>query len=103
MERLVPIAALLLVLQGCNAEPTPVTPPAPYVRLPAIPGRPAAGYFNLPAPDRDDILLSVTSPQVGRIEMHESMTNGTMSSMRPLDRVPVRAGEQLSFAPGGRH
>ena len=103
MKRLVPILAALLVLQGCHPNPIPVTAAAPYVRLAAVPGRPAAGYFDLPAADRDDVLLSVTSPQAGRVEMHESMINGNMSSMRPLDRVPVRAGQQLSFAPGGRH
>jgi copper(I)-binding protein len=103
MKRLVPILVALLALASCNAEPLPATPASPFVRLAAVPGRPASGYFQLPAEAHDNVLLSVTSPQARRIEMHESMATGSMSSMRSLDRVPVRAGEQLTFAPSGRH
>ena len=41
--------------------------------------------------------------QVGRIEMHETMRSGKISSMRPIARVAVRDGETLAFEPGGRH
>ena len=103
MKSTAPLLAALFALCACNAEPTPVAPASPLVRLAAVPGRPASGYFELPAGAQDDVLLSVTSPQARRIEMHESMTTGNMSSMRPLNQVPVRAGERLVFAPGGRH
>jgi copper(I)-binding protein len=73
------------------------------VRLPAVPGRPGAGYFELPIHGDRAALVSVTSPQAGRIEMHETMTSGTMSAMRPLGRVPVRDGVTLRFVSGGRH
>ena len=103
MKRLVPIAALLLALQACNAEPTPVTAPSPFVRLPAVPGRPASGYFEVNVNPGQGALTSVSSPQAGRVEMHETMSSGNMTSMRPLDRVAVPAGQRLVFAPGGRH
>ena len=103
MKGLVPIVTALLALPACNAKPVPATQAAPFVRLAAIPGRPASGYFELPAQSGADVLLSVASPQARRIEMHESMTIGNMSSMRPLARVPFGAGEPLAFAPGGRH
>jgi len=103
MKRLVPIMAALL-LAGCDvSEPTPVTPAAPTIRLPAVPGRPAAGYFELRIEGDRGALVSVTSPQAGRVEMHETRMSGTMSSMRPVRRVAVRNGENLVFAPGGRH
>ena len=35
--------------------------------------------------------------------MHETTMAGTMASMRPIARIPVRDGEILSFRPGGRH
>jgi hypothetical protein len=107
MKGLVPIAAALLALQGCHQEPAPPRAsqseqPA-TVRLPAVPGRPAAGYFHYRVEGDRGALLSVTSPQAGRIELHETMNMANMSTMRALDRVPVRDGETLSFAPGGRH
>lgn len=104
MRRAVPILAALAALAACG-NPAPSAPPSPTatIRLPAVPGRPAAGYLSLPIHGDRGALLSVTSPQAGRIEMHETMTSGTMSAMRPLARIDVRDGETLSFAPGGRH
>ena len=73
------------------------------VRLPLAPGRPGIAYLMLPVSGERGALVSVTSPRIGRIEMHETMATGSMSSMRPLARIPVRAGQVLAFAPGGRH
>lgn len=103
MNRLVPILAAALALAGCGSEPVQTTPMMPTVRLPAVPGRPAAGYFELRVSGDRGALLSVTSPQAERVEMHETMSRGSMSSMRPLARVAVRDGERILFAPGGRH
>lgn len=104
MKRLVPILAALLLLQACDAAhgPAPAQPSA-TVRLPAVPGRPAAGYFELRIAGDRGALLSVTSPQAGRIEMHETMNMANMTAMRPLDRISVHDGETLSLTPGARH
>ena len=103
MKRLVPIMAALL-LAGCDAsEPIRHTPMTPNIRLAAVPGRPAAGYFELRIEGDRGALVSVTSPQAGRIEMHETTSSGSMSSMQPIRRIAVRDGENLAFAPGGRH
>ena len=104
MRTAVPILAALLALAACGGtEPATAPKPAATVRLPAVPGRPAAGYFELQVSGDRGALVSVTSPQAGRVELHETMTRGNMTSMRPLDRIPVREGEVLSFRPGGRH
>jgi periplasmic copper chaperone A len=103
MKRLVPIMAALLALAACDSQPIQHTPMAPTVRLAAVPGRPAAGYFELIVDGDLGALVSVTSPQARRVEMHETMSAGNMTSMHPLARIPVRGGERLIFAPGGRH
>src|SRR5207253_5131986 len=88
----------------CHEASAPAPPPpSASVRLAAVPGRPAAGYFQVLVHGDRGALVSVTSPQAGRIELHETMDRGNMSTMRPLARVPVRDGETLRFAPGGRH
>lgn len=104
MKRPAPILAALVALSACG-ESAPSAPPQPAatVRMPAVPGRPASGYFELRVAGDRGALLSVTSPQAGRIEMHETMNMGNMTGMRPLGPIPVRDGETLSFAPGGRH
>jgi periplasmic copper chaperone A len=104
MRTAVPIMAALLALSGCGgAEPAAPAEPSATVRLPAVPGRPAAGYFELRVEGDRGALVSASSPQAGRVELHETMSSGNMTSMRPIDRIPVRDGETLLFRPGGRH
>lgn len=109
MRPLIPLAAALIapavLLAGCDTRSTGsmvVTRDA-VVRLAAVPGGPAAGYFTMSASLDHVALASVTSPKAKRIEMHETMSSGSMSSMRPLARVDIRQGEEIIFAPGGRH
>lgn len=104
MRNTVPILAALLALCACGSEgPTPAPEPQAIVRLAAVPGRPAAGYFELVVRGDRGALRSVSSPRIQRIELHETMRHGTMTAMRPLARIAVRDGETLSFRPGGRH
>ena len=104
MRRLVPTLYAVLLLSACGGAEPPAEPAAsPIVRLAPVPGRPASGYFTLPVHGDRVALVAVSSPQAGRIEMHETMTSGSMSSMRPIARIAVRDGEVLTFAPGGRH
>jgi copper(I)-binding protein len=94
-----------LALAGCGAasDPAPSAANPPVILLPVVMGRPGSGYFDLRIEGDHEALLAVTSPQAGRIEMHETMMSGNMASMRPIDRLAVRDGEILHFAPGGRH
>jgi len=95
----------LLALAGCGgaSDPAPAAANPPIIVLPVVMGRPGSGYFDLRIEGDRGALLEVTSPQAGRIEMHETMMSGNMASMRPIARLPVRDGEILHFAPGGRH
>ena len=99
------MAVSLALLCACRSEPAPqvIVQQTPTVRLPIVAGRPGVAYLDVAIAGEPGDLVSVTSPQVGRIEMHESMTQGTMSSMHALDRIPTRGVRSLSFAPGGRH
>jgi copper(I)-binding protein len=92
------------MLAACgSSDPAPPPSNPAVIRLPVVMGRPGSGYFDLRIAGDHGALLSVTSPQAGRIEMHETMMSGSMASMRPIGRIAVRDGEVLRFAPGGRH
>lgn len=106
MKRLVPaLATPLLLLAACHEDPAPtmITRQTPVVRLPAVSGGPGVAYLDVEIAGTPGDLVSVSSPQIGRIEMHESMSEGNMSSMRPLARIPTAGVHTLSFRPGGRH
>ena len=88
---------------ACDGGEGSATAAAPSIHLPAAPGRPGVGYFELDVRPAQGALVSVTAPRIGRLEMHETMTSGNMTRMWPIERVPIGEAGRLRFAPGGRH
>ena len=96
-------AVPLLALSACQ-KPAVEGVAEARVQLPAVAGRPGAAYFTLNGGAADNRLLQVTSPQVVRIELHQSGMKGGMMTMEPLDGgVAVPAGGSVAFEPGGKH
>ncbi|RDE06676.1 copper chaperone PCu(A)C [Sphingomonas aracearum] len=95
---------MIAAVAGCAEAPRQLEVTGGYVRLSAVPRNPAAAYFTIQNGPSATRLITVTSEAVIRSEMHESRTNaGGMSSMKPLQDVPVSANGTLEFKPGGRH
>ena len=61
-----------MALSGC-VKPEGLHIVDPVVRLASNPKAPAAGYFTIKGGPTADRLLSVSSPLVIKIELHESM------------------------------
>lgn len=100
--------ALLLLpatamLAACHQPADWIQVTNPWVRLAAVPANPSAAYFTLKNGPRDKTLVAVSTPAATRAEMHESMNSGGMMTMAPLKLVAVRAGGEVTFAPGGKH
>lgn len=104
MRPIAAAAAALLVLSFCHpgGSAKPQVKDA-HVRLPAVAGNPAAGYFTLRGGRSDDRLLRIDSAVVDKIELHENIMSGGMMTMRPMAQVPLPAGTTVEFAPGGNH
>lgn len=51
----------------------------------------------------DDTLVEALSPVAERVEIHDMTMEGMVMKMRKLDALPVKAGETVSLAPGGKH
>jgi copper(I)-binding protein len=103
--RVIMVTSLVMTLVACDvprAEPGGSVVDA-RITLPAVRGRPGAGYFTVRADARPVRITNVSSGSVQRIELHEmSMTGGVMR-MKPLQEPIVPANGELSFGPGGRH
>ncbi len=97
-------ALLLLLLAGCDAQPQSqrVSVEEAWVQLPAVGGRPGAAYFTLRTDHAPARLVGVASPLVDRIELHDSIMEGGVMRMRPLQDRSF-TGKSLEFAPGGKH
>lgn len=64
---------------------------------------PSAAYFVLTGGASDDTLVSASSPDAGRVEMHESKMEGGMMTMAPIASIPVPANGTVEFRQGGKH
>jgi copper(I)-binding protein len=98
------LAAATAALAGCAQEKQLFISDA-WVRLAAVPGRPAAGYFTITGGPTDATLVSVSTDVAVKTELHESKaaTGGQGMTMEALRQVPVPALQQVRFAPGGKH
>lgn len=74
-----------------------------WVKLPVVPGRPAAGYLTVSGAGQDDRLLSVASPKTQRIELHRTSQSGGVMRMEKQESFAVPARGSLAFAPRGNH
>jgi len=92
-------------LSGCDRTiPDPrVEVEQATVILPVVPGRPGSAYFTLRTNNDPTKLVSVTIPDVARIALHRSVTEGGIARMAPLDGVTFDDEGRLRFAPGGSH
>lgn len=101
-DRVLGVVAAVIMVASCGqpaALPAELGVTGAWVRLAAVPGRPAAGYFTLHGGAADATLIRVTTPAANGAEMHESMAGG----MKAIGSVPVPAAGAVRFAPAGRH
>jgi periplasmic copper chaperone A len=98
-------SVLLLAAAACHGGQDKLRADHAWVRLAAVPGRPAAAYLVLHGGPEAARLIAVESKAAGSSELHESMKMGPggMSGMQRLDGLDVPAGGEVRFAPGGNH
>lgn len=75
----------------------------PHARV-TIPGRPAAGYMMIHnTGDKDDAVISASSPMADKIELHTHLMENNVMKMRPVEKVAVPAKGMAEFKSGGFH
>lgn len=94
------IASLVL---GARAHAAELSVTGATVRLPAVAGRPAAGYLMIRAGDAPLVVTGAATPLASRVELHGSSMAGGVMRMNVLPELRVAAGQSGGFAPGGNH
>jgi periplasmic copper chaperone A len=102
-----PILLMLPVamLPACQqAAPKSASVEHAWVRLPAVEGRPGAAYFTLHGGPVDDRLMSISSPQAIKSEMHDMSMAGGIMKMAAIDAgLAVPAKGNVTFESSGKH
>ena len=104
MTRFFLVVLLGLLLGACGNDDPPLVAADVVVR-PPMPGmQMTAGYLTLRNNSDDEITIDrVSSPQFGRVEMHETLIEGGVSRMQSLPAVVLPPGATVEFEPGGKH
>ena len=97
------VAALpALALVSCAKEKELSVTDA-WVSFAPVRTTPSAAYFTVHGGPQDVSLIGVSTEVAIRSEMHETMTEGNMASMKPVMNVQIPAGSTVEFKPGGKH
>ena len=51
----------------------------------------------------DDVLTGASAAVAGNTSLHQTLHQNGVDEMRPLPSLTVKAGQSVSFAPGGMH
>lgn len=97
------VLSVAALLAACGQADPAVTVENPVMRLPAVQGNPGAAYFTLRANRTPMRILGVSSPQVQRIELHESEMVGGRMRMGPLQDNSFSTEGLKVFEEGGAH
>jgi hypothetical protein len=62
-----------------------------------------AAYLTIQGGDQDDRLLGASTAGAKTVELHTVVEEGGVSRMRPIDYLPVPAGQRVTLEPKGTH
>jgi len=96
--------AIVLLLPALGVAQEVLTMSDAWVRATPPNSRTSAAYFTLH--NRGDTPLVVTNARAsiaGAAELHNWREEGGMKRMYRMHEVPLSPGEELHFAPGGKH
>lgn len=99
---LVSVLTIVVLLSGCAAPATEGVEVRDAWARPAAQGGNGAVYFIIRSSAADE-LVGVASDVADAVEMHESLMSGDVMEMHHLQSVPLKAGEEVVFEPGGLH
>ena len=98
------LAFATLLIAACGAPQPPLVASDVEITQP-MPGRHmSAGFFVLTNNTDTDIrITSVTSPQFGAVEIHETTVADGVARMRELEALVVPARGSVTLERGGKH
>ena len=94
----------LILTAGCSEAGPAMSVSDVHVIAPAPGRKTSVAYFTIHNRGNNAVVLNgVTSPQFGRVELHETVLEMGIARMRPLTSLKVDARSSVELAPGGKH
>jgi periplasmic copper chaperone A len=106
MKRTFMIAAVLIAAVVAGGKPNAATSIAiadPWVAPPVGKRTMTAGFLTLTNSGADTALVSASSPDVKRLELHMMEEKGGMMSMKMVERIDLPRNRAVKLHPGGLH
>lgn len=105
MPRFLLLVAVCALAVACSEPAGPPLSISNIVILEPLPGAgTAAAYLEIENRSAEPLTInSITSPQFGRIEMHETVIENDIARMRAIKSLTVAEHSRVQFAPGGKH
>ncbi|MBP0445539.1 copper chaperone PCu(A)C [Roseomonas sp. SSH11] len=102
MAGLAALGALSFV-QAAAAQPAGITVEQPWARA-ALQGGTGGAFLTIRnAGSQPDRLLSASTPLARAVEIHETVREGDISRMRPVQALEVPGEGSVTLQPGGLH
>jgi hypothetical protein len=98
-------AKATISIEGAWARKSPAGQATPMAGQPTMmAGDRGAAYMVIKnSGSADDALIGAESTVANATEVHESVMNGDVVTMRPVARIDVKAGGSVELKPGGYH
>ena len=105
MRRLAATLAAAVLVAGCGgADGPPIVASDVVVTAPGAGMPMAAGYLQIDNRSGGDIRITrVSSPEYGRVEMHETVIEDGDARTRAIPALEIADGETVVFERGGKH
>ncbi len=94
---------LAMTLLAACQPPAQLLVEKAHVKLSPVEDSPSVLYFTIKGGPSDTVLRSISSPNILRLEMHETVEENGMSTMKPITAVAVPKRGEVEFEPGGKH
>ncbi|WP_446654057.1 copper chaperone PCu(A)C [Blastomonas sp.] len=92
----------MALLAGCQ-PPAQLLVEKAELQLSPVADSPSVLYFTIRGGPSDTVLRSISSPNILRLEMHETVEENGMSMMKPITAVAVPSRGKVEFERGGKH
>jgi copper(I)-binding protein len=97
------LAVALIMVTPALAQSQPIEVQNAWARATAAGARAGGIFLTLRDSGAPDRLVSASTPVAGMAELHETGNDNGVMRMRPINELPLAAGQSIVLKPGGYH